>query len=176
MRGENSGTTRRSMLGRALLLVGGMVGLGAAGAEARPFDLKPGKSTRLTFHGRGWQLRAPDRKPGQLPVQGERMTMFGELLDGLGGNKIGEFYGAHVSTLSPFGRTPFAAGAIEMHTFNLEGGTILGMGSHWGGTGTYAVVGGTGRYVDLRGSYTAEQRPLELRGDGTAQFVFDLTA
>lgn len=176
MQGETIGTTRRSMLGRALLLVGGAVGLGAAGAEARPFGLKPGKSTRLTFHGQGWQLQGPNRRAGELPLQGERMTVFGELLDRKGGSKIGEFYGAHVSTLSPFGPTPFAAGAIEMHTFNLEGGTILGMGSHWGGSGTYAVVGGTGRYVGVRGSYTAEQRPLELRGDGTALFVLDLTA
>jgi hypothetical protein len=164
------------MLMRALVLVGGVVGLGAAGAEARPFVYKPGKSSRVKFHGRNWQLSSPDRLAGQLPVRGERMTMYGELLDRAGGKKIGEFYGAHVSTLSPFGQTPFAAGALEMHTFNLTDGTIVGMGSHWGGTGTYAIVGGTGRYNGIRGSYAATQRPLQLRGDGTAEFVLDLIA
>ena len=175
MEAEQPGTTRRSMLMRALLLAGGVVGIGAAGAEAGPFRLNPGKETRVKLHGRGWQLSAPNRRPGQLPVRGERMTMYGELLDRAGGTKIGEFYGAHVSTLSPFGHTPFAAGAVEMHTFNLTDGTILGMGSHLGGAGTYAIVGGTGRYNGVRGSYSATQRPLELRGDGTAEFVLDLT-
>lgn len=164
------------MLKRGLLLIGGAFGLSAAGAQARPLALEAGRPTRLELKGRHWRLVAPGRSAGQLPDRGERMSALGELLDRRGQNKVGEFYSAYFATLSPFGKTPFAAGAVEMHTFNLKDGTILGMGSHWGGAGTYAIVGGTGRYLGARGSYTARQAPLELGGNGTADFVIDLIA
>jgi hypothetical protein len=154
-----------------------VVGLGAAEAAARPLPLgfTAGKPQQLTLQGQGWQLQAPGRKPGDLPIQGDQLTIFGELLD-TRGNKVGEFYGTHAAALRPFGETPFAAGAVEMHTFNLEGGMLLGMGTSIDGVGTYAIAGGTGRYAGVRGSYTATQRPLQLRGDGTAEFTLDLTA
>lgn len=104
------------------------------------------------------------------------MSMLGELLERPDGKKVGEFYSAYFATLAPFGATPFAAAAVEMHTFNLTDGTILGMGSHWDGAGSYAIVGGTGRYLGASGSYTAKQRPVDLGGDGTAEFVLDLIA
>src|SRR5438552_2378808 len=81
----------------------------------------------------------------------------GTLTDGAGRKKVGEFYSAQFATLAPFGANAFAAGALEMHTFNLADGTILGMGSHFDGNGTYAIVGGTGRYHAARGSYVATQ-------------------
>jgi hypothetical protein len=164
------------MLKRGLLLIGAGLGLGAAGAHAKVPASEGAGSTRLELRGSGWRLIAPGRRPGELPEQGERLSAFGELLERRSGKKVGEFYSAYFSTLGPFGTSPFAAGGVEMHTFNLVDGTILGMGSHWGGTGTYAIVGGTGRYVGARGSYTALQRPLELGGDGVAEFVIDLVA
>ena len=42
--------------------------------------------------------------------------------------------------------------------------------------GSYAIVGGTGRYAGASGTYTARQSLRELGGDGTAEFTLNLTA
>ena len=71
-----------------------------------------------------------------------------------------------------------AAAAMEMHHFNLADGTIVGMGTIGGFhdvTSVHAIIGGTGRYDGASGSYTARQSPVELGGDGTADFSFNIT-
>lgn len=97
--------------------------------------------------------------------------MHGDLLDAKG-RLVGSFLGSRLA--APLRPGALDAGAsVEMHTFTLEHGTILGMGSALPGAGVFAVVGGSGRYAGLRGSYTARQGIPELGGDGTA--TFDLT-
>src|SRR5207247_2475544 len=81
---------------------------------------------------------------GEPPAQGDRLTMFGELLDGAGIHKVGEFYAACFCTGSPFGASPVAAANVEMHTLNLTDGSIVAMGSATAGDNVYALVGGTG--------------------------------
>jgi hypothetical protein len=65
-------------------------------------------------------------------------------------------------------------GSLELHTFRLEGGTLLGIGSMIAGESIFAIAGGTGRYAGSSGTYVAEQRIRELGGDGTAEFIIDL--
>lgn len=175
---EGSTATRRSLLKRGLLLVGAAFGVGAAPeALAAPAHAGPAPITTLTLYGRRWHMHSPEsRTPGRLPVRGDRLSMFGELSRKRDGKKAGEFYSAYFSLNSPFGPGPAAAAGLELHTFNLDDGTILGLGSHWGEEGLYAVVGGTGRYAGAKGSYVARQRPHELGGDGTADFVLTLAA
>jgi len=132
-----------------------------------------GSTLRLT--GRQWHLVSQDRPPGQPPTQGDRLTMFGELLDEAGARKVGEFYAACFCTGSPFGTSPVAAANVEMHTLNLVDGSIVAIGSASAGDNVYAIVGGTGKYAAASGSYVARQRPIELGGDGTADFVVTLT-
>jgi hypothetical protein len=167
---------RRSILKSGALVLAGAIGFGGLNTEtvAEAAMTDGGGSTTLTLYGRQWQMVAADRRLGMVPVQGDRMAMYGEFLDAEGGRKVGEFYATCFCVDSPFGATPFSAANVEMHTLNLEGGTIIGMGSASVGENNYAIVGGTGRFLGARGSYVAQQRPWELGGDGTAEFVITL--
>ena len=64
---------------------------------------------------------------------------------------------------------------VESHAFRLPDGTIHGMGTADGADSVFAIVGGTGRYVGARGSYTARHMPIELGGDGSAAFTMTFT-
>ena len=173
---------RRSLIGKGALLAAGAATLGWLGrrddpgaavksAVAAPSDVG---ARVVSFVGRSWHLVSADRRAGEPPQPGDRLTMYGELL-GQGGEKAGEFYSACFCVGSPFGQSPHAAGNVEFHTFNLTGGSITGMGTASAGENVYAIVGGTGEYVGATGSYVARQRPFELGGDGTAEFVLSLT-
>jgi hypothetical protein len=179
---ETNGSSRGGLLKRGLLLAAGAVGVGAAAggtALARRGDedpTSPARAERLKLYGRGWYLEVPDRKPGERLRPGERGTVYGELLDGPQGKPLGRFYGARTAVASLPGRSIQPDGSIEMHTFQLPGGAILGMGSELGGESIFTIVGGTGRYAGATGTYVAKQRLRELGGDGTAEFVIDLRA
>jgi hypothetical protein len=172
-------TGRRGLVGRGALVLAGAIGLGATARSERARELvaaapmAAGSTLRLT--GRQWHLVSQDRPAGEPPVRGDRLTMFGELLDEAGERKVGEFYAACFCTGSPFGASPVAAANVEMHTLNLVDGSIVAMGSATAGENVYAIVGGTGKYAGASGSYVARQRPVELGGDGTADFVVTLT-
>ena len=71
---------------------------------------------------------------------------------------------------------PIRSASIELHTFTLTGGSLFGIGTAAGDEGTFAIVGGTGRYAGLRGSYQAVQRPNGVGGDGSAEFTLNLSA
>ena len=106
-------SSRRSVLGRGLLLVAGAFGLGAA---ERPGSARAARKLGAT------QLR---------------------------------LYG---------------------HTFTLGDGTIHGIGSAVrGADGEFLILGGTGRYAGIQGSYLARQGTRELGGNGTAEFRLTLT-
>jgi hypothetical protein len=172
-------TPRRRLLQRALVLAGGGLGLGLLTrgeptlAAAVPRPASPGgQPSTLTLRGRTWHQYGPNHRPGEAPRVGDRRSTFGELLGAKSDTAIGEFHAAAMGTGSPFLSGPFAAGSIEFHTFNLPDGNILGMGSTAGGNSTFAIIGGTGRYLGVSGSYVARQHPFDLGGDGTAEFTF----
>jgi hypothetical protein len=166
---------RRNVLKTGALALAGAIGFAGAGsgviAQAATSDGAGSKT--FTLYGRQWQMYAADKRPGQVPVKGDRMAMYGEFVDEQGA-KVGEFYSSCFCVDSPFGDTPFAAANVEMHTLNLDGGTIVGMGTASAGDNVYAIVGGTGRFTGARGSYVARQQPWQLGGDGTAEFTITL--
>ena len=153
-----------------------MLGLGLAGRSTLNSEPTAG-AMAIRLHGANWQLTSPDRPRGVLPQAGQRSSAFGELYDDAGATKLGEFYASSVQFGAPFGASALAAGAMEMHQFNLGDGTIIGVGTVGdlqGGASVHAIIGGTGRYEGAAGSYTARQRPVELRGDGTADFELNV--
>lgn len=176
---------RRGLLGRGAVLAGGLAAaLGswrsvrAAEHEVSPSGASgsgPGTAT-LQLYGRGWHLQTANRKRGTLPTAGDQLAMFGELLDAPEGEKLGEFYAAGFFFDAPFGPSELSVANLEQHTFKLRDGTLVGMGTASQDEGVYAIVGGTGRYAGARGSYVARLQPIELGGDGSAEFTLTLLA
>ena len=170
----HGGQSRRGLLGRGLVLLAGAVGLGA-GAGATKLATDRSEATQIRLQGRNWILQTPDRLPGERLVAGERGTVYGDLVDA-DGKTVGQFYGSRVAAQANPAGSMDADSSLELHTFRLEGGTLLGIGSMIAGESIFAIAGGTGRYADSRGTYVAEQRLRELGGDGTAEFTIDLRA
>jgi hypothetical protein len=172
----NTGQSRRGLLGRGLVLLAGVVGIGAgAGATRIATSDANETSGRVQLYGRNWLLQTPARKPGERLVPGERGTVYGEHVDARG-KPVGQFYGSRMAIQSGLSGSVEADGSMELHTFRLEGGTILGIGSMIAGESIFSIAGGTGRYAGSRGTYVAQQRLRELGGDGTAEFTIDLRA
>jgi hypothetical protein len=168
---------------RDVLIRGGSALLGAAGLAALPAAAlpagaaPPGAAPRMLF-GRAWRISSRDVRKGELPAEGVRLLIRGELYDApTGGRKLGEFY-ATAHRLGTLGKAaPQAPGSLELHTFVLAGGTLVGSGvasAAAASEGEFAIVGGTGRYVGARGSYRARQSHRELGGTGTATFSLQL--
>ena len=174
---DTSKTSRRSALLRGLLLIGGAVGVGAATgrADARPAPETVAGMRTLEFRGRGWHVSGAGRQSGQALRGGERTQTYGELLDGAG-TAVGSFSAASFHLSNPFSHGDLADQSLELHSFSLPGGTILGMGSALGGQDAFAVIGGTGDYTGARGSYVARQDVRERGGDGTADITIYLSA
>ncbi len=172
----HNGQSRRGLLGRGLVLLAGAVGLGA-GAGATKLATRDDEASveRIRLQGRNWVLRTPNRRPGERLVAGEHGTVYGELVDD-DGKAVGQFFGSRMAVQSSLAGPTDANGSLEHHTFRLEGGTLLGVGSVLDGESVFAITGGTGRYAGSRGTYVADQRLLELGGDGTAEFTIDLRA
>lgn len=172
---------RRALLSRGMLFLGGLIGAGVAGKVAMGGETSSGEAgpgvVALRLHGANWQATYPDRRRGVLPTPGQRSSVFGELFDEHDEQKLGEFYASSFRFGSPFGPSEAAAGSMELHQFNLADGSLIGVGTVGEIEGTHsvhAIIGGTGRYEGASGSYTAVQRPLELGGDGTADFEFSV--
>jgi hypothetical protein len=159
---EANGTTRKGALGKLAVIAAGALGVGFAAREARDGG-RPSAAGSRTIYGRDWRLHSPNRVPGERPAAGDRATPRGRLVD------------RHERDLGTFTSAALAgAGAIELHTFDLEHGQIFGVGASSEAEGTFAVIGGTGRYAGAKGSYLARQSLRELGGDGTAEFTLTL--
>jgi hypothetical protein len=172
---EAVGQNRRSLLKRGFILAAGAVGLGAVTRDANAQldrSLETGKEVSL--HGRRWRLETSGRRPGEAIQPGDHGVVHGELLDGPKGRVVGQFFGSRLAFVPMPGAR--ATAGVEVHTFVLTGGTIVGMGTSLPGRSVFAVVGGTGAYAGATGSYAAIQRLREQGGNGTAEFKLSLRA
>jgi hypothetical protein len=156
---SESKTTRRGIVAGGLALLGGL-GLGAA-ATSRATDNVSASGRTLALRAPRLRVGNPDATPG-IPGRPTRLEGEAELVDGRG-----KAAGMFSSVVLPSGRD-----GVELHTFQLEGGTLLGMGR----VGGYAVVGGTGAYAGASGAYVFDHLAEHLGGDGSAHFVINLTA
>lgn len=153
------GLSRRGLV-QALVLGGAVAGAAAAG-RATADEPAP---DRLVLRCHDLRATRVGSEPGKLPEVGSVPATHGTL--DLGDDESGRFDSTSV---------PGSGGRFVMHSFDLGDGTLLGMGSGPLRDGAFAVVGGTGSCAGATGAYTARQSPRDLGGDGTAEFVFDLT-
>jgi hypothetical protein len=111
------------------------------------------------LYGRDWRLGSHAADHGKAPAAHER-TPKGRIVDA-GGRELGTFRAANLLG---------AGGALQLQTFDLADGTIVGVGSAGAHDNAFAIVGGTGRYAGVSGTYIGRQSPRELGGAGTAEF------
>jgi hypothetical protein len=168
----SNGHNRRTMLKRGFVLAAGAFGITAAGKEAQAATRTVPNQLRLL--GRNWRLSVPDRQPGEPLRLGDVGAVYGDLFDGRKGSPFGQFFGSRLAIQSAPGGHARADGSVEVHTFVLPHGTIVGMGTAVFGDAVFAIVGGTGKYHALTGSYVANQRLREQGGNGTAEFILTL--
>ena len=166
---DATSTTRSGVLKRIALVAGGAVGLAFAGREtlagetlAAPTN---GKASTLVLQARDYHLAAPGSVPGELPPAGIQAVPSGRIVDRKG-KTLGSFSAANLPGVGP---------ALQLHTFDLGDGTILGIGAAGQHDSPFAIVGGTGRFAGANGTYVAKQSPRELGGDGTAEFTLTLS-
>ena len=168
-----SGHNRRTVLTRGLVAAAGVFGLSGTARAATKLDAGRGD---LRLFGANWRLAAPNRRPGDAIRLGDHGAVYGELLDGPNGRTLGQFYGSRLAIQSVPGGHARADASVEVHTFVLPEGTLVGMGTALPGGAVFAIVGGTGAYAAAQGSYVATQRLREQGGDGTAEFNLTIRA
>ncbi|HEY3920939.1 MAG TPA: hypothetical protein VGL76_02395 [Gaiellaceae bacterium] len=160
-------TTRAGALRRLGLLLGG-AGVGAAGgfaarSNAGSTEAAAGDgATRLRLRAPQLAYVDPDATPTSFLQIPSRLVGAAKLTDGTG-RMSGAFTGL---------RMPAGDGGLELHTFTLDGGTLMGMGPVSGPD--FSIVGGTGQFIGAAGAYTMEHRAASAGGDGSADFVIDI--
>lgn len=175
---EATRATRRTVLRHGLFAIGalaGFAGLTGIAEKARSAALPSAQATvtqTVRLYGSEWHLAAPGLRRGDLPKRGDVVTVSGILHESLGQAQVGTFLSTVIHLDTPSGHGPYAPAQMETHTFQLREGTLVGIGTtNADGDSTFSIVGGTGRFLGVTGSYTGKQSPLETGGDGTAEFT-----
>jgi hypothetical protein len=178
---DGRGASRRTILRSGILAIGalagavGLVGVGERIRNAPPVANDVKSLTTFVLHGTDWHLSAPGLRRGELPRRGDVVSVSGSLTPEGGLAESGTFIASVQHLDTPGSHGPYAADQLETHTFRLSDGTLVGMGTATPvGESVFAIIGGTGRYLGVTGSYTAAQSPLETGGDGTAEFKFTI--
>jgi hypothetical protein len=100
----------------------------------------------------------------------------GELRDAPEGERIGEFFTNAFCLDVPYGVQAAAASNLEFQTFRLPEGTLFGVGAAGAiGEKHFAVLGGTGRYAGVRGSYVEREAATPTAKPGAFEFHLNLT-
>lgn len=175
---EGSRSSRRAVLRQGLFVIGalaGFAGLTGIAEKARSAALPTANATgkqSVRLYGTEWHLSAPGLRRGDLPKRGDVVSLSGILHEAVGEAQVGTFLSSVVHLDTPDGHGPYAPAQLETHTFQLRDGTLVGIGTtNAEGQSMFSIVGGTGRFLGVTGSYTGIQSPLETGGDGTAEFT-----
>jgi hypothetical protein len=126
-------TTRRGALARMLGVAVGAAGVGAFAESKASAGQSAVAGPRLTLY-------VTHMRQTKVGSKGAATDMpFGAVVDGKG-RQLGWLHTAPLDS---------TAGALTLQTFELEHGTIVGIGSN----DAYVVVGSTGEYARVTGAY-----------------------
>lgn len=179
---EGLKASRRTVLRQGLFAIGALAGFAGltgiaerARSAALPAAATANGAQTMTLYGTEWHLSAPGLRRGDLPKRGDVVSVSGVLHSALGDERVGTFFSSVVHLDGPATHGPYSPAQLETHTFKLADGSLIGIGTTTlEGESVFSIVGGTGKYVGLTGSYTGKQSPLETGGDGTAEFILTL--
>jgi hypothetical protein len=158
------GTSRRALL-TGLGLVAGAAGLTSiAGHEAREVTPPSGPPSLLPrkVYGADWRIVRPGVAPGTMPPIGAPSLPHGRLVDS-GGIDLGRFEASVM---------PTSGNGINLHQLVFFDGSITAVGPATFDDATFAVIGGTGTYAGVSGTYNLHQEPAP--SGGTALFTLDI--
>lgn len=166
--------SRRQLLsGAAVLGIGAAAGI-TAGRAVNELTAQPasppttaagaaGQST-MTLQAQRVRIESIGQQPGVLPAVDRPFAAHGVVTD------------ANGTAIGSFAITPLpGVAALQLHSFELDGGTLLGLGASTAGEGTFAVIGGTGRFQGVTGSYTARVGADPSGRQASAEFKFNLS-
>jgi hypothetical protein len=158
----DSGTSRRALLA-GLGLAAGAVGLTSfSGSDAREITASRLPALPKLIYGADWRIVRPGVPPGTLPPPGAAALPHGRLVDG-DGTDIGRFEASVM---------PTSGKGMNLHQLELADGTITAVGPATFDDATFAVIGGTGRYARVAGTYLLHQQPAP--SGGSALFTLDI--
>lgn len=167
--------TRREIIRTGVIAGGALFGSTAVYGSDAPERRSDETSHSTLIYASGLRLTGPAFTRGRQPAAGERILVTADLLDE-SGEVVGQLYGEYVALGNPGGDAASPA-SLETHTFAFADGTLVGRGTATRdlvSVDSFAIVGGTGRYAGATGTYTARQEPVELGGDGTAEYQITL--
>lgn len=171
---------RRRFLRGTIAFLGGAVGLKVAGKEPAPAP--PPSSPSPPTGGASLRLYArcrpdtPVSKSGTARA-GSQRPQRGSLLPQPDGSPLGEYFTTSLTPPGPFGTPAGDRPGVDLQTFRLADGTLFGAGSNErDGTGAtlHAILGGTGRYAGVRGTYRMQPIAGPSRTDNWLQIDFTL--
>jgi hypothetical protein len=143
-------TTRRGALGRILGVAFGAAGVGAFAESKTGAAAVQTAGPHLTLYVTQMRLKAVG------PAGSARSLPYGALVDAKS-KWLGSFHSAAVDS---------TGGSMTMQTFELQDGTLQGMGA----AGSFVILGGTGKYAGVTGSYV--DRPAALLPGREFVFTF----
>lgn len=155
---------------RRLLRSVGLGGVAGFGLMATSSEVGAIQSGRLILRSPFLRASAP---PRSSPEVGSSSQLVGHLVDE-SGDDVGTFQATRV-VLGGGPTTEITC--TEQHVFELPGGRLFGAGTSTRSRGvidTFAVTGGVGDYVGVRGSYDVQHDDFHMGGNGNAQFDFQL--
>jgi hypothetical protein len=167
-------TPRRTLLQRGLALLGGALGVGAAGGEVHARSQASDTARTFQLVGRG---HGSGRLAKGARAASRHVVLSGDLLDAPDGSAVGSFHTNGFLRETSLGSPLPADSNIAFQTFALAEGTLFGLGPgpQPGGERACAILGGTGRYAGAHGTYV--ERALSTgRGRQAVEFTFTLSA
>lgn len=124
----------------------------------------------------GYKLHTAGRGAGAQREKGDQTLLRGALT-APDGSPAGELFASALTMPGPVIPDAPQTSRLEMQNLQLRDGTLIGMGAVYAQDdlpNRYTIIGGSGRYAGLRGTYLFENNPSVARAEGRARLTFEL--